>query len=432
MTSGIYQALSGLDGIARGMHTMDDVAYAVCGTKLYSINQTINPDLSVTWSSIEIGTIAGSERVIMSSGKTGSSYEMVIVVPGVSTYHYDLATDTLSTLDGVSNFLTPAIDVCNVYGYFVFVQEGTNELFHSALRDAETYNALATFTVTQASSLQGVINFRDQLFVFAGDKLIPFNFIGGSNFVFQSQFNAVKPFGLRSLHAKSDIGSYLVFLGNRRNAEPCIYAYSGSEPQRISTEPIEEVLQNLTQTQLNDAWIETYSHGGADFVFIMVGDETFIYNLVTGRWHEQRSYINETSRRWRVNAVCQAYNVILVGDFQSGLIGVLDTRTTTEYGVKIPRSFTLQPFDNKGKYIRVKGIMIFMDVGFGGSMTMEYSDDGGVTWPNNALVRDAGAIGEYGRTFRWDRLGTADAFRTLRFSTDTTAQCHVNKILAIA
>lgn len=433
MTSGIYQALSELDGVTRGMHTVEDgTPYAVSGTKLYSINRIVNPDLTITWSSTEIGTIAGSDRVIMDSGRTGSSYELVIVVPGVSTYHYDVATNTLSALDGVTNFRSPAEDVCNVFGYFVFLESGTNNLFHSALRDAQTYNALARFDVTQAARLRGVINFRDQLFVFAGNKIIPFNFIGGANFVFQTQFNAVKPYGLRSLHAKSDIGSYLVFLGNPKNSEPAIYAYSGGEPQRISTEPIEEVLQNLTQTQLNNAYIDTYSQGGANFVFILAGDECFVYNLNTGRWHEQRSYINETSRRWRVNAVCQAYNVLLVGDFQSGLIGVLDTRTTTEYGVKIPRSFTLQPFDNKGKYIRVKDLMMFMDVGFDGSMTMEYSDDGGVTWPNNALDRSAGAIGEYGRTLRWDRLGTADAFRTLRFSTDTTAQCHVNKILALA
>ena len=428
MTPGIESLIQGLDGICRGIHEMNGKPYAVCGEKLYRIDLTVNPDLSETWAAVDLGTVSGSEPVIMSSGKTGNTFELVIVNPGVSIYHYIISTGTLSALDGVANFLSPAVDVCNVFGFFVFLQEGTNTIFHSNEKDAQTYNALDFFTVTQASEIVGLINFRENLFVFGSYKIIPFTYAGGSNFAFQSQFNAVKPYGLRGVYAKADLGSYLCFLGNRRNAEPSVFVYSGGEPQRISTEAIDKKLQALTVQELNNAQVGTYSQAGADFVYIIAGNESYFYNLGNGKWNEQRSYISSELKRWRVSAICQAYNYLLVGDFQSGLIGRLDTDITTEYSAPIPRHFITQAFDNKGKAIQVKDLLMFMDSGFGGSITLEWSDDGGVTWTTNAIERDAGATGEYGKMVTWNRMGSAPYFRALRFGTSTESKCNINKL----
>jgi hypothetical protein len=363
----------------------------------------------------------------MSAGKTGSDYELVIVDPGVSTYHYDLATNSLTSLDGLSNFLTPAIDVCNVFGYFVFLQEGTNTLFHSNLRDAQTYSALDFFTVTQAETLKGIINFRDQLFVFSEFKIIPFNHTGRSGFAFDAQFNAVKPYGLRSLHGKSDLGSYLCFLGNRRNAEPGVFVYTGGEPQKISTTPVDKAIQNLTTQEVDNAFILTWSQSGGDFFSVTAGNLCLVYNFRSGRWSENRSYINGVDFRWRVNSIVQAFNVIIVGDSDGGSVGILNDDLSQEYGSPILRYVTIQPYDAKGKFFNIKSIIVIAD--HPGEFTLEVSRDG-ITWPDPAIERTTEA-GEYGKVYRWDRLGEIPFLGTMRISTASTSKSNINKVVAL-
>ena len=79
--------------------------------------------------------------------------------------------------------------------------------------------------------------------------------------------------------------------------------------------------------------------------------------------------------------------------------------------------------------MRVSDVLLAMDAGFGGDMSMDFSNDGGLTW-SNGLVRSAGETGEYGKHVTWDRLGSASFSKTLRFGTTSGVKANVNKLIA--
>lgn len=430
MTSGIKAVIDGLDGVCRGAHEMNGVAYVVCGESLYRIDRTLDSSGNEQFSSTEVGSVPGSNRVVMASGKGPSSgeFHLVVVVPGQTAIYYS-TTGFSAGLDTVTNFHSPVVDVVNINGLFLFLNE-ENVLFHSNLNNATVYNALDTFTITETKTAIAILLYRGQVFVFGDNEIIPFNYIGGDLFALLPQPNAAKPYGIRNVYGKATLKRNMIFLGAGKNSEPSIYLYSGGEPQRISTEVIEYELQGLSIEHLDTAFIDTYSHAGGEFAFITAGDLCFVYNFTTGLWHENRSFVNGVNSRWRVNALCYVYNRILVGDAVDGRIGSLDLLTNTEYSGEIHRSFSLQAFDNKGKALRVKAILLAMDAGFGGQVAMDFTDDG-FNW-SNSMIKSAGATGEYGRTVRWDTLGSASFFRSLRFGTSTTSNCNINKIIADA
>jgi len=433
MCEGIEGILSDAGGVNRGFVRANNIAYAVMGQNLYKIERTLNPDLTETYTRTQIsGTIAGSERVIMVRGFNPTSDQIVIVVPGVAAYAVVL--DVITDLSGQTNFSSfdgtqyTVDDVVNINGFFVFLQTGTNVVFQSELNDALTYEALAFERVTQITKVIGIIKFRNQLFVMGEDETIPYVFFAGENFFFQGQANSVIDSGLRAVHAKTRIRQSFVYLGGGSNAEPAVWLYSGGSPQKISTHAVDEILQN--QRDLSDAFILNFSRKGGEFICLIVNDECLCYDLATGRWHERRSQINDEPRRWRVNSIVQVFEKLLVGDFEDGRIGIIDDQVYSEYGNSIHRSFAMQPFDNKGKAIRISEAMLSMDVGFGGSVAMDYSDDG-YTWSND-VIRSAGDLGQYGRRVAWDRLGSTPFFRTFRFGTSDAVKCNINKVLAIA
>jgi len=205
--------------------------------------------------------------------------------------------------------------------------------------------------------------------------------------------------------------------------------FRSGAPTKISSDTIDYLLQNLTATELDNAFMLKHSQNGGEFVVLIAGDECIVYDLATGRWHERKSMIGDQEKRWRVNAIVQAYNKIFVWDFQDSRVGILDDQIRTEYGNSVHRYFSTQTIDNKGKYIQVKELLLVADAGFDGVFTMEYSDDGGITW-SQPTTRSAGAIGEYGRLIAWERLGTASFGRCVRHGTSTTSQCNVNKLIA--
>lgn len=431
MTPGIRSAIVGSAGFQnRGAALVNGVPYYVNGSKLYRLDISTDASNVQTYTEVEIDDIPGSSRVIMVPGRGASGYELVIVLPGDTAYSYELSSDTLTTLNGVTNFLAPVIDCVNINGFWIFLQSGTNVVFHSNLNDSGTYNALDFYTAIQTDDARAIMSYRGQLYVYGDKELIPFNYIGGANFVFNPASNANIPQGIRSLHGKINIRNAVCFLGSGYNEEPSVWIFQGGLPLKISTDAIDYLLQNLSSLDLDNAFFLSHSQNGSDFVVLIAGDECVCYDLSTGRWHERRSLISDSSRRWRVNSILQAENSVFVWDFVDGRIGVLDDQVFQEYDTSVQRSATLQPFDNKGKFVQVKDLMVITDSGYGAEMVLDWTDDDSV-W-SNGISASAGSTGEYNRIVSWNRMGTASFSRVIRISSSSNSKCNIHKVLAIA
>ena len=410
-TEGIDEVLPAISAApCRGSHTMNSLPYFVVGDRLYRVDRTVGADLSVSYASVDLGEVLGSGKVIMASIWTGTGYEMAIVSPGEHAYSYREATGFVVSISADTNFRAPAQDVVSINGFLIFLQAGTNTIFHSEVNDITTFPALSFELVTRSPTVVGLSPYRGQLYVMGEDEILPYSFIGGNNFVFQYQPNSTIQGGLNSVYAKTIVRDSLCYLGGGKNETPSIWLTNGGTAQKISTEAIEyEIRGNAV---INDSTLAGFSIDGGVYILFQVDSYAFVFDMQTGKWHQRESKLNGLSIPWRASFITKAYGQLLTGDNIDGRIGSI-SNSSTEYGDAVERSFTTMPFDNKGKVLKVSSLKLVMDSGFDGEVTHEWSDDGGYTW-SDGLTRSSGKVGEYGREIIWDRLGYVGFSRVLK------------------
>jgi len=327
--------------------------------------------------------------------------------------------------------------------FFVFCKTGTNIVFHSQSNDGLTYSALDVFPVPQLTAVVGVDVFRNQLYVFGENLTIPFNNVGGSQFAFLPIPNAAIDTGLAVKYTKTKFRQSMAWLGSGENAEIAVWLYSGGSPQKISTEPIDFLLQSISQDDLARAYMMRHSQNGAEFIVLNIGDYCLKYDLsASGRagvpiWHEQRSRVpngdNYIDTSWRANAISQAYGVVFVGDIVDGRIGQISDDLGTEYDIPMACLVDTPPLSNMGVKSKVWAVEVFTDVGVDEEdvMNLSWSDDGGYTY-SNKLTRSLGGAGEYGRRVIWNRLGSFSIARKLRIEYSGKYPRGINKLQANA
>lgn len=425
-TEGIDSILSAVSGApCRGSHTMNGKPYFVIGFRLYRVDLTINPDLSESWTYVDLGEILGSADVIIKSIWSSSGYEMAIVDPGNHAYSFLESTSTLSSLSGVANFLSPVQDVASINGFMVFLQAGTNKVFHSNLNDITTYNAVDFELITRIPKVNGLLEYRGQLYVMGEHRTLPYSFIGGINFVFRYQPNSSLPGGIVNQYCKTVTGSSFFYVGGEDNDSPAVWMSNGGFPEKISDESLEFIIRG--NSLISQAIMMNYGIDGGKYISLTIGGNCFHYDLVTRRWHTRTSRNNDAEIPWRARHVTKAYDRLLTGDSIDGRIGCL-SNADTEYGDNVHRYFVTMPIDNKGRYVSVSSIMLIMDTGFNGDMILNWSDDG-ETW-SDGVERPSGDFGDYGKVVQWDRLGAFPVSRMIRVGTSSGVKSNISKVLA--
>jgi hypothetical protein len=136
-------------------------------------------------------------------------------------------------------------------------------------------------------------------------------------------------------------------------------------------------------------------------------------------WHE-RAYTNSgTLERHRANthAFADITGVHLVGDYVNGKVFTLNDDYYSDNTVEITRLRSSPHMGSGMKRIFCKSLQLDMEVGVGlvsgqGSdpqVMLDWSDDGGHTWSDEAWTSaggQVGGIGEYSTRVLWRRLGS--------------------------
>jgi hypothetical protein len=416
-TPGLVQLVTSgtVSNANRGMHEMSGVAYAVNGSKLYKIVETIIGD-DITYSLDELGTVSGTARVSMADNGT----QLMVLVPGGNGYIYNHVTDTFSqitdadfTANGNPQF------VVFVDSYFVCTTD-TKKFICSAPNDGTSWNALDYGTAESDPDVAvAPIVFKNQLFIAGSQTIEAFQNVGGADFPFQRSGLYIQK-GVFAPYSLINAQDTFVWVGGGENEGPSIWALSGNDSTKISTTPIDNLLQNLTQDQLEDIYSWTYSQNGAHFIGFTLPTRTLVFDLTSKRWHERRSVIEGELSRFRVSDICKAYNQILCSDFIDGRIGRIDPSVFTEYGNNIIRRVSSQPFQGNMKAMFVPSIELTVESGVGNEdvpypiITMDRSNDG-KRW-TDARPRLIGSIGEYNHRAIWRRNGRVSRFEIFRFT----------------
>lgn len=356
-TPGLVQMdTTGINNSNRGAIVMAGVPYFVNGNTLWQYARTIDGLGNEIFTLNNLGTIPGNGRVSLAT----SGIEVCVVVPGTTqAYIYSVSGGFQQITD--PNFIpSPAASIVNgvvfASGYFVFHADN-GVIFHSQPNDGLSYNAIDFFKYENGKNeVVGLHEYKDQLYVFSNENSAVYAATNinsnGSAFIKIQGYEFSK--GLSSQFAVFDFDGSFVMIGQGINESPKIYAFTGNDFQPISHSSIEYLLQRYSSTDISMAFGFNYTFRGGVFAVFSLRNNTFVFDAKVSRlsgeliWHERESIDLADKSRWRVNSLVTAYNRLLCGDSEDGIIGQVDNETYTEYGNKIFREVSLIVPDSNG------------------------------------------------------------------------------------
>lgn len=393
----------------------DGLPYFVIGNSLLSI--------SGAGVMTNHGAISGTSDVSIAS----NGINLAIVDPTGSSYFFTPSTSTLE-LSNSAAFLSfgQAETVTFKDGFYVYTT--SSNFFSSSpktVNDGKTFNAL-DFADAEISPDRIVKchNNHNQLYIGGENTFEVFQTIATTGFPFRRIAGASIQKGCRAPNSVQEFDNGFVFIGGDLGERPAVWKAIGSQAQKISTSSVDQLLQDSSPAEVLEARCFTYSLKGNYFAAFTVGSHTLVYDAATGQWAERQTGITDGNGflPWRATHGVLAFGKILVGDDRSGNIGSLDHDVFTEYGDKIERIISTQPFLDNGDTLFSKELELSMRTGVGDATTpnpqirLDYSDDGSHTY-GSEISKSMGKKGEYKTRVRWSRLGRISNNRVLRWKT---------------
>lgn len=430
--AGITQFSQTNAGACRGGRRLSGVPFFVNGTSLVSIDAFG----VVTFR----GTITGTGQVSMADNGTN----LVIVVPGGDGFVWNGTALTQITDPDYQKS-----DTVSFYrGFFVFTTSDGKQLFVSNL------NAPLTFDALDFGSAEGdpdriitqVLD-HDELSIIGERTTEVFKLVGGVGFPLQiipgayTEKGSLAKFGI----VKFD-NSYL-FIGGGVNEKAAVWRQSSSSQAiKISTDAIDNAIQQFTEEEISKSFAMNYSQRGqflAIFTFnsLRIPSKTFVYNGTASAlsglhvWFELQTGVNDAA--WRVNTVIKAYGKFLCGDSVDGRIGELDTNLFSEYTEEIFCQVATSPFSQNGTDIFAGEFAATFESGVGlnsgdnenPAVRMDFSDDGGKTF-SFETSRAMGKLGEYGHETIWRRQGRFPNARVIRLTCTASVKRNLVRLSA--
>lgn len=397
-------------GPVRWGYVCKGITYFVSGGGFYSVSGSIATQLNASGPAI-----AGTGTVSIADNG-----EQICIVNGTSGYIYTISSGTFEQITD-PNFY-PANTVTYFDTYFVFDKAGTNEFFLSNPNNGLIYNGLLFASAEAESDLMtGVATNLELLFLFGQKHIEMWYDAGAPDFPFQRYAGGVITRGCVSPYTIIRQDDALFFL----SSDGKFYRLQGSTPIVVSTPPIEALI--ATAPDITTAFCFTYTFNGHKMVHLTIPsiNASLVWDIQTNRWHEResRDSLSDNLGRWRGNCAVQTPNQILVGDYYTGTVYLLDWNNYTENGNPMIASATSAPLHADKKRVFISRLEFDFEQGVGVTtgqgqdpqVMLEISKDGGRTWITLQPWRSLGRIGQYLARQRYLRLGQAWVFVT-RFS----------------
>lgn len=383
----------------RGYTVMGGLLYVCAGDQVFSITR------AGVVTALAGDAITGNGPVRMLNNGTN-----IVIVPGDGNgFSSDGAT--VSQIVDATFTGWGALDAAYIEGYFVFLRPDTADFFNPDV-DSLTFNGLKITAANSApDNLIGIAACRGELML-AGTESFERWYDAGltPGSPFSRSPGGAHGIGCaagRSLAVQEDLTFML--------ANDKTFRRFGGSWEQISHPGIDAIMQGMGQ--VSDAYTLTFSHGGHHFVAWTFpnGGRTVVVDVTTGEWHERESRIDTVSiGRWRPAFIAQVWGEQIVGDSQSGKLGILDPDVFEEWGEPQVMSWTYPNVYAPGNGVSHRELEIGIaagratPTGQGANplLTLHVSDDGGNTFRARP-VREIGKIGEYRRRVRYFNLGSS-------------------------
>ena len=387
-------------------------AFMVYGPTLYEVTSS--------YALTSRGTLSSSTGpVSMAYGLT-----QVVMVDGPRGYVLTLATNVFA---GITDGDFPgAATVTFADNYFVFSRDRIGQQFQiTALNDASNLDAL------DFSSAEGMpddivshITLQPGLMFFGMLSAELFVNTSAVDFPFERARGAGFHVGLVAKNSLCAFDNGCIWLGRDKDGSGLVFRLVGGQPQRVSTQAVEQALQ--ASTDITQAWGTTYQRNGLSFYCINAPGltATWCYEASTNTWHERCDLDGLGQyQAGRITGHLFAFSKHFAGD-ASGRLYELDDTVSLNGSDAMVRERT-SPNDAVPGRTRQFFQAFYLDAttgqagqGIAPMVELSWSDDSGKTWAPT-VQRSLGLVGEILPRLLWTRLGVSrDRIWRVRCSAD--------------
>lgn len=399
----LWSTLAG--GPVRGLLRFSaTVGVAVVGPNVYTVDVSGNGTLRGTL------TALSSTSSLVSMASNGIQ---VMIVTGPEGFVLNPVTGALTQISDPD--FTGADTVQFVDGYFVFNKPNTGQFQITSLYGTDIDGLDFATAEGSPDLLLSLLADHREVWLFGETSTEVYFNSGNVDFPFERINGAFIEQGCAAKFSPAKMDNTVYWLTADERGQGTVQRAQGYSPQRVSTHALEFALSQMSR--IDDAVAYTYQQEGHSFYVLNfpTARKTWAYDASTNLWHE-RAWRNPTNAAlYQDRAICQMAfaGETIVGDWETGLLYVLDLDYFTDNGVLIPRIRACPHIsDQDYKYQFFSSLQIDMQTGVGLSSgqgsdpkaMLQWSTDGGYSW-SNELWAPIGKLGDRRSRVKWRRLG---------------------------
>ena len=405
-------------GIDRGGINWRDRLYRVMGTKLVEINSTG----TVT----TLGDVGGPIDQLVTFDY---SFDQLAIASGGRLYYWNETTLTQVT----DPDLGVVLDFCWVDGYFM-TTDG-EFLIVTELTDPTQVNPLKYgASEVDPDPVVALLKLRNEVYALNRNTIEVFDNVGGELFPFARIDGAQIQKGVVGTQACCIYIERVAFLGGGRNEAPAIYVGAAAVTEKISTQEIDNLLLQYTETQLALVKLEARNDKNHQHLYVHLPDRTIVFDasaskdLQTPVWFTLTSTLDGFAQ-YRARNMVWVYDKWMVGDPQSTSIGYLvqdigshwEQQVRWEFGTLIVYNESNGALFSELELVSLTGSVV---LGKNPQISTSYSLDG-QSYSQEKFI-SVGMIGNRKKRLAWFQQGHMRNWRIQRFRGDSDA--HVSYV----
>ena len=448
-TTGATEVIGTIAGVAN-IETdigFNDAVIVVKGGNIYTLS---NSTIQIAISAVSAGlagvarfthagtTPAVGNTVTMSGFVVNTAYNATGIVTASTSTTFDVATIPFGTtetgqftlvladISGNANFV-PCVDVAHINGRFVYIPADGDPAFFSDVGAAGTVQVLSFFDAEELPDKNNsCFNLKNTLIIGGTDSFEQFRDTGASPNPF------IRLSGSRVLNGY--IGALLeykdtfIFIGREKGEDQGIYAIVQGGAQKISNERIDLLLTKYTTTELSNVVSGRFKWRGYDIATFSFPSDAI--GFIDGNWFSLTTLINDVVQPWRG---------VFITQFQKEYFTAFSTqlgklaKINKDYGDPIPRTIDAIIEQGDDDYFTVQSLQLGISQGFNAlnkSVALQMSRDNVTYGP--FVYKNLGSIGQYANKLRWNMaggLGSYQGFAGIRFYTTEDIEFSTDHII---
>jgi hypothetical protein len=397
-------------GADRGGINWNGICYRVMGSKLVTVSN--NGAVTV------LGDVGGPVNTLVTFDY---SFDRLAIASGGRLYYWNGVLTQVTDPD-----LGIVIDFVWVDGYFM-TTDG-EFLIVTELSDPLQVNPLKYgSSEVDPDPVVALLKLRNEVYALNRNTIEVFDNIGGTVFPFNRIDGAQIQKGVIGTFGCCVYMEQIAFLGGGRNESPSIYMGAAATAQKISTQEIDELLLNYTESQLATVKMEARNDKAHQHLYVHLPDRTLVYDGAASQVLGEAVWFTLTTTtagfsQYRARNLVWAYDNWLVGDPQSTNIGYLVDTIGTHWGQKVRWEFGTLIVYNEGNgalfhELELVSLTGRVALGIDPQISTSYSLDG-LSWSQDRFIR-AGTIGNTKKRLAWFQQGSMRNWRIQRFRGDS-------------